>query len=141
MSGGEIAEVRHDQEVHPDREALDGPFTTGQLVRLDDTLRKADELTGLTFSVYVGELAEPVRADAEKRHAQLPDPPHAVLLAVSPNQRALEIVTGPVARRRVPDRECSYAAHSMAAAFAGGDLAGGIITGVAQLADHAGAGA
>src|SRR5215813_6258655 len=67
---------------------LDGPFTTPQLLRLDEALRLADESTGLTFSVYVGELDEPVRGHAEKLHTQLEDPDHSVLLAISPNQRA-----------------------------------------------------
>ncbi|HET8642980.1 MAG TPA: DUF5130 family protein [Pseudonocardiaceae bacterium] len=119
-------------------EVLDGPFTTRQLLRLDEALRLADRSTSLTFSVYVGELDEPVRAHAEKLHGQLADPDRSVLLAVSPNQRLLEIVTGAEARKRLPDRDAKLAALSMAAAFGGGDLAGGIVTGVAQLADHAG---
>src|SRR5690606_22826897 len=103
----------------------------------DQALRDADRLTGLVFSVYVGELDEPVRQAAEKLHAQLPDPAISVLIAVSPNQRVLEIVTGPSARLRLPARDCKLAAMSMAAALAGGDLAGGLVTGLAQLTDHA----
>ena len=121
---------------HP--EVLDGPLTTRQLLRVDEALRLADRSTGLTFGVYIGELDEPLRAHAEKMHGQLADPDHAVLLAISPNQRQLEIVTGAVVRRRLPDRDCKLAAMSMAAAFGGGDLAGGIVSGLAQLAEHAG---
>ena len=105
-----------------DLEVLDGPFTTPQLLRIDEALRLADQSTGLTFSVYVGELDEPARAYAEKLHGQLAEPDDSVLLAVSPNQRVLEIVTGYVARRRIPDRAAKLAALSMAAAFGGGDL-------------------
>jgi Domain of unknown function (DUF5130) len=119
-------------------EVLNGPFTTRQLLRLDEALRLADSSTGLTFSVYFGELDEPVRAHAEKLHSQLADPPRTVLIAVSPNQRLLEIVTGADAARRLPDRACKLAALSMTTAFSGGDLAGGIVHGLAQLADHAG---
>ncbi len=133
MTGGE----RGPHPQWPDRQAVEGPFTTRQLLRLDQALRDADRLTGLVFSVYVGELDEPVRQAAEKLHAQLPDPAISVLIAVSPNQRVLEIVTGPSARLRLPDRDCKLAAMSMAAAFAGGDLAGGIVAGLAQLTDHA----
>jgi uncharacterized membrane protein YgcG len=117
---------------------LNGPFTTPQLLRLDEALRLADRSTGLVFSVYVGELDEPVRRHAEKLHGQLADPDRSVLLAVSPNQRILEIVTGAGARKRIPDRTAKLAALSMAAAFGGGDLTGGVVTGLAQLADHAG---
>jgi|SRR4051812_17703493 hypothetical protein len=119
-------------------EVLNGPFTTRQLLRLDEALRLADSSTGLTFSIYVGDLEEPVRSYSEKLHDQLADPPHTVLIALSPNQRVLEIITGGEARRRLPDRAAKLAALSMAAAFGGGDLAGGLVSGLAQLADHAG---
>jgi hypothetical protein len=119
-------------------DVLNGPFTTRQLLRLDEALRLADSSTGLTFSIYVGELKEPLRGHAEELHGQLADPPHSVLIAVSPNQRTLEIITGGDARRRLPDRAAKLAALSMAAAFGGGDLAGGLVAGLSQLADHAG---
>jgi len=121
-----------------DLEVLDGPFTTPQLLRIDEALRLADHSTGLTFSVYVGVLDEPARRHAEKLHGQLDNPDGSVLLAVSPNQRVLEIVTGYTARRRIPDRAAKLAALSMAAAFSGGDLAGGMVAGLAQLAEQAG---
>jgi uncharacterized membrane protein YgcG len=118
--------------------ALDGPFTTRQLLRLDEALRIADQQTGLTFSVYIGELEEPVRDHAERLHRQIDGAAKAVLVAVSPNQRLLEIVTGSEARKRISDRDAKLAALSMAASFAGGDLAGGVLAGIDQLATHAG---
>jgi len=119
-------------------DALDGPFTTRQLLRLDEALRVADQQTGLTFSVYLGELEEPVRESAEGLHKQIEHSATAILIAVSPNQRVLEIVTGHEARKRVSDRDAKLAALSMAASFAGGDLAGGVLSGLDQLATHAG---
>lgn len=127
-------------EVPAGTAALKGPFTSRQLARLEQVLRRADQSSGLTFSVYVGGLEEPVREHAERLFRQLPDPARSVLVAVSPNQRLLEIVTGPEARKRLPDRDCRLAALSMSAAFRGGDLTGGIVAGLAQLADHAGRG-
>lgn len=137
-AGAEVQESAGGEQVWPDRQALEGPFTTRQLLRLDEALRTADLSTGLVFSVYVGELSEPLRQHAEQLHGQLAEPARSVLIAVSPNQRALEIVTGSVARRRLPDRDCKLAAMSMAAAFGGGDLAGGLVTGLAQLSSRAG---
>ena len=122
------------------REVLEGPFSTRQLLRLDEALRTADKSTGLTFSVYVGQLDEPVRGHAEQMLGQLPTPVSSVMIAVSPNQRVLEIVTGADARRRIPDRDAKLAALSMVAAFGGGDLAGGVISGLDQLASRAGRG-
>ena len=118
--------------------AAEGPFTTRQLLRLDEALRIADQETGLTFSVYIGELEVPVREFAERLHKQIKGSDRAVLLAVSPNQRKLEIVTGNEARKRISDRDAKLAGLSMAAAFAGGDLAGGVLAGIDQLATHAG---
>lgn len=126
MTSGELVEDR------------EGPFTTRQLLRLDEALRLADQATGLTFSIYVGELAEPIRESAEKLHAQIANPQKAVLLAVSPNQRKLEIVTGDEARKRISDRDSKLAAFGMAGSFSGGDLIGGLMIGLDQLASHAG---
>jgi hypothetical protein len=138
-----VTEAGHRQQSGIERETgqrdvLDGPFTTRQLLRIDEALRLADRSTGLIFSVYVGPLDDPVRESAEKLQAQLPDPPISVLIALSPNQRQLEIVTGAEARRRIPDRAAKLAALSMSAAFGGGDLGGGVVQGLAMLADHAG---
>ncbi|AEV82218.1 hypothetical protein ACWT_1202 [Actinoplanes sp. SE50] len=127
MTSGELADA--------DRET---PFTTSQLLRLDEALRLADQATGLTFSIYLGELAEPVRESAEKLHAEIRNPQRAVLLAVSPDQRRLEIVTGDEARRRITDRDAKLAAFGMAGSFSGGDLLGGLLIGLDQLASHAG---
>jgi len=98
----------------------------------------ADQQTGLTFSVYIGEFELPSREFAEKLQRQIDGADRAVLIAVSPNQRRLEIVTGNEARKRISDRDAKLAGLSMAAAFAGGDLAGGVLSGIDQLASHAG---
>ncbi len=127
-----------DHVVSGAADVIHGPFTTPQLLRLDEALRAADQASGLTFSVYVGDLDQPVRGHAEKLLSQLADPDYSVLIAVSPNQRVLEIVTGQEARRRMPDRSSKLAALSMSAAFGGGDLAGGLVSGLAQLAGQAG---
>jgi len=115
-----------------------GPFSTRQLLRLDEAMRLADRSTGLTFSVYLGELKEPTRECALAMHRRMPESDRTVLIAVSPNQRVLEIVTGAEARKRIPDRDTRLAALSMVAAFGGGDLVGGLVSGLDQLATRAG---
>jgi Domain of unknown function (DUF5130) len=114
-----------------------GPFAPRQLWRIDKALSAAYRETGLRFSVYVGDLAEPTRDGGERLHGQLEPNDIAVLIAVSPNQRVVEIVTGSEARRTLPDRVCALAVLSMTAAFEGGDLTGGIVTGLRMLADQA----
>ncbi len=112
--------------------------------RIQDAIETCRHENGLDVSVLVGDLAlEDIgqfRAGAEKLHAALGEEraPFAVLVAVAPGQRRVEVVTGPRVRRRVPDRVCSLAVLSMTTAFSGGDLAGGIVDGLRQFADAAG---
>jgi hypothetical protein len=121
-------------EVSPDR-----PFKPSQLSRIDEALTLASHETGLTFSVYVGQLPGNSRATAEQMFAKLAagyDAP--VLIAVSPGQRRLEIVTGGASAQRIPNRTAGLAALAMRASFVNGDLTGGIVNGLRQLADAAG---
>ncbi|MEO6699976.1 MAG: DUF5130 family protein [Jatrophihabitantaceae bacterium] len=121
--------------VSPDR-----PFRPSQLARIDEALSLASAETGLVFSVYVGVLGEQPRAKAERLFDKLAAKhPAAVLLAVSPAERRLEIVTGGQSARRIPNRIAGLAALAMRAAFTSGDLTGGIVGGLRQLADAAGA--
>jgi uncharacterized membrane protein YgcG len=116
-----------------------GPFTPRQLARLDEALTMSSRETGVDFSVYVGALDEPIREHAERLHAGLgAAAPNGVLLAVSPGQRVLHIVTGEHSSRRLPDRAAALAALSMQASFSGGDLVGGIVNGLRMLSDQAG---
>jgi hypothetical protein len=114
-------------------------FTARQLSRIDEALTLSSHETGLSFSVYVGELADPSRAAAEKLFEQLAtEVENPVLVAVSPGQRVLQIVTGKQAASRLPNRACALAALGMRASFANGDLTGGIVTGLRMLSDSAG---
>lgn len=111
-------------------------FTSRQLTRLDEALTLSSQESGLTFSVYVGALDAPTRGHAETLFEKLSD--DAVLLAVSPAQRVLHIVTGETSAARLPNRSCALAALAMRASFANGDLVGGLVTGLRMLADAAG---
>jgi uncharacterized membrane protein YgcG len=118
-------------------------LTPAQQERIDTALATARRENGLDISVLVGDLAlddlSQFRAAAERLHAALGERSRsAVLIVVAPGQRRVEIVTGPGVRRRVPDRVCALALLSMTTAFSGGDLAGGILDGVRQIADAAG---
>ena len=114
------------------------PFSPRQLWRLDEALTMSTRETGITFSVYLGALDEPTHEHAERLHAQLGEAaPNAVLIAVSPGQRALDIVTGEHSARRLPDRSLALAALSMRASFSAGDLVGGLVNGLRMLSDQA----
>jgi hypothetical protein len=118
---------------------LDEVFSYRELERLDEALTMSSRETELYFTLYVGELGTTTRARAEELHARSGAPPSdAVLIAVSPGQKVVEVVTGAGASRRLPDRACALAVLSMTGSFAAGDLVGGIINGLRQLSDQAG---
>jgi Domain of unknown function (DUF5130) len=105
-----------------------------EIVRAIDTAREG---SGLTYSVFVGGLDGDTRAAARRLHAALDHSNDAVLVAVDPGGRRLEIVTGPASGKLLDDRACALAAVSMTSSFAAGDLAGGITRGVLMLGEHA----
>ena len=121
----------------PDLSAL--PFTPVQLTRLDEALTLASRDSGLRFSVYLGELGATPTQTAQRLHAGVEGADEAVLVAVSPEQRVVEVVTGAEARVRLPDRGAKLAVMSMVASFKEGDLLGGVLSGVRMLGDQAGA--
>lgn len=117
----------------------DSVFSYRELARLDEALTMSSQETGLFFTLYIGDLGRQTRVRAEELHAQSKaDPSDAVLVAVSPGQRVVEVVTGSAAARRLPDRACALAVLSMTTSFAAGDLVGGIVNGLRQLSDQAG---
>lgn len=116
----------------------DQPFTQVQMSRLDEALTLASRETGLRFSVYLGDLGEDPHAFARERHAEVEGSAEAVLVAVSPGQRVVEVVTGAEARVRLPDRGAKLAVMSMVASFKEADLTGGLLSGLRMLADQAG---
>lgn len=138
MASGRLSVARR---VEPGPPEL--PFTPLQLARLDEALALSTRSTGLDFSVYLGELdvdeAGDTRVAAERLHASIgAKADSSVLIAVSPGQRLLEIVTGREAHRRLPDRGCKLAVMSMVASFKEGDLIGGLLSGLRMLTDQAG---
>lgn len=125
-------------EVYKDPTHADQPFSPVQLSRLDEALTMASRETGLRFSVYLGNLGEDPSARAAELHGEMEGTTEAVLVAVSPEQRVVEVVTGPEARLRLPDRGAKLAVMSMVASFKESDLLGGLLSGLRMLADQAG---
>lgn len=115
----------------------------GQQERIATAVDRARGLNGLDVSVLVGDLELAAdgdfRAAAERLHAALGErSATAVLIVVAPGQRRVEVVTGPGVRRRVPDRVAALAVLSMTTAFAGGDIAGGVVDAIRQITAAAG---
>jgi hypothetical protein len=116
------------------------PFTPVQLAKLDEAIALSTRSTGLAFSIYLGELGVDSREQAERLHASVgrAEAADSVLIAVSPGQRVVEVVTGDESHRRLSDRACKLAVMSMVASFKEGDLIGGLVSALRMLTDQAG---
>jgi hypothetical protein len=121
------------------KERPPSPFSPMQLALVDEALTTSSRITGLHFSIYLGELQGNTRAAAESLHAMMPEPANSVLIAVSPGQRVVEVVTGVESARPLPDRSCRLAVMSMVSFFKEGDLIRGLVSGLCMLAEQAGA--
>jgi hypothetical protein len=129
-------------QTAPSRTEVEGHdqiFSYQELARLDEALTMSSRETGLRFTLYIGDLGRQTRVRAEELHSLSGgNTGESVLIAVSPGQKVVEVVTGAAAARRIPDRACALAVLSMTTTFANGDLVGGIVGGLRQLSDQAG---
>jgi hypothetical protein len=70
------------------------PFPTKDLVVLDDALKYGSRAAKARFAVYLGPLGEDTAAGAREILGRVPTPDNALLIAVSPDQRVIEVVYG-----------------------------------------------
>ena len=113
-------------------------FSERQRDDIGRAVRIAEKDTGLRFAVYVGPLGPSSRERALVLHGALgAAADRAVLVAVDPGGRTVEIVTGPEARRYLDDRAAALGALTMQGQLVTGDLAAAIVNGIRTLAEHA----
>ena len=105
---------------------------------LDRAIRLAEQSSRFEFSVFVGPAeGDDTRAYATRLHNRLVVPARSVLILVDPRRRVTEVVTGGDVRRHLTDAEVELAVVAMTSEFATGNLLGGLLRGVAMLAEHA----
>ena len=112
-------------------------FSAAQRHDIDRAIRHAETVSRFEFSVFVGTSEGETGPFARRLHTALTAPDRSVLIMVDPSARIVEVVTGTEVRRCLDDAEAQLAVLTMQSAFAAGDLVGGIVRGVTQLADHA----
>ncbi|MEV4012718.1 DUF5130 family protein [Nonomuraea angiospora] len=113
-------------------------LTAAQADDVRRALHAAERRSGLRFGVFLGDPVGSRRHFAERLHAALgEEADDAVVLLVDLKGRAVEIVTGENARRRLTDGSCRLTAMSMATAFSVGDLVGGLLYGIGALGEQA----
>jgi hypothetical protein len=139
VKSASAGQVQHRQRAVCGPVGAKVPLDDQQLSLLDEVIGNAELLTGLRFSAYLGDLGADSRATALGLHAALgAEAPNAVLIALSPGQRIVEVVTGTVAALRITDRAARLAVLNMVSSAGSGDLEGALVNGIRTLADQAG---
>lgn len=106
------------------------PFPNKDLIALDDALKYGTRQAKARFAVYIGDLGADTAARARELLADVPTPNNAVLLAVSPNQRAIEVVYGSDLRGRGTEAAAPLGVSAAASAFKEGNLIDGLISAI-----------
>jgi hypothetical protein len=124
-SSGRISGV-----TEPGEMSLSYPFPVKDLVRMDDALKFGSRRAKARFAVYIGDLGADTAATARDILAKVPTPNNAVLLAVSPNQKAIEVVYGSEVQGRGIEEAAPLGVKAAAASFNYGNLIAGLISAI-----------
>ncbi len=106
------------------------PFPIDDLVTLDDALTYGSRAAGARFAVYIGDLGSDTAARAREILAKVPTPNNAVLIAVSPDQHAIEVAYGSEVRGRGVESSAPLGVAAAASAFKDGQLIDGLVSAV-----------
>jgi len=145
VASGEVATLKHAELPHGSAITISGrisgvtepgevsvhyPFPINDLVTLDDALTYGSRAAGARFAVYIGDLGGDTGARAREILAKVPTPDDAVLIAVSPDQHAIEIVYGSGVRGRGAESAAPLGVAAAASAFQDGHLIDGLVSAI-----------
>jgi hypothetical protein len=148
VATGEVATVKHPElpygsaittsgrisgVTEPGEVSVHYPFPIDDLVKLDDALTYGSRAAGARFAVYIGDLGGDPGARAREILAKVPTPNDAVLIAVSPDQHAIEVVYGSGVRGRGAESAAPKGVAAAATSFNYGHLIGGLISAVGVM--------
>jgi Domain of unknown function (DUF5130) len=109
------------------------PFPIKDLVVIDDALKYGSRESMARFAIYIGDLGSDTAARAREILAQVPTPNNAVLLAVSPDQCAVEVVYGAQVRGRGAESAAPLGVAAASSAFEQGHLVDGLVSAIRVL--------
>ncbi|WP_068273462.1 DUF5130 domain-containing protein [Aldersonia kunmingensis] len=124
-SSGRVSSVHRAGEEFPEL-----PFTQRELIALDVALIDATRATKVRFNVYVGDLGADPAAGVAAIFPHTPEAERSALIAVSPNERAVEIRSGRAVADRVTDSIAQLGVTAAVASFGQGDLIDGLVSAI-----------
>jgi hypothetical protein len=119
--------------TEPGELSVDYPFPIEDLVLIDDALKYGTRTSRARFAIYLGDLGSDTAARAREILAKVPTPDNAVLLAVSPDQHAIEVVYGSAVRGRGAESAAPLGVAAASSAFEQDHLVDGLVSAIRVL--------
>jgi Domain of unknown function (DUF5130) len=119
--------------TEPGEASVHYPFPIKDLVILDDALTYGSRASEARFAIYIGDLGSDTAARAREILAKVPTPDNAMLIAVSPDQCAIEVVYGSQVRGRGAESAAPLGVAAAASAFEQGELIDGLVSAIRVL--------
>jgi hypothetical protein len=116
--------------TEPGEASVHYPFPISDLVILDDALTYGSRAAGARFAVYIGDLGGDTAARAREILGKVPTPNNAVLIAVSPDQHAIEVAYGSEVRGRGVESSAPLGVAAAASALKDGELIDGLVSAI-----------
>ncbi|WP_308162730.1 DUF5130 domain-containing protein [Nocardia alni] len=112
----------------------EAPFNDTERLLMDNTLTEATRTTKVRFNIYIGDLGEDPAAGVDRIFATTPEAARSVLIAVSPNEKAVEVRSGRDVADRVNDRVCQLGVTAALSSLRQGQLIDGLVSAVRVMA-------
>ncbi|MET8874402.1 DUF5130 domain-containing protein [Nocardia sp. NPDC004604] len=112
----------------------EAPFSDDERLAMDNVLTEATRATKVRFNIFIGDLGADPAAGADAVFPATPEAARSVLIAVSPNDKAVEVRSGSEIADRANDRVCQLGVTAALSSFRQGQLIDGLISAVRVMA-------
>ncbi|MBF6415283.1 DUF5130 domain-containing protein [Nocardia cyriacigeorgica] len=129
MSSGRVSGVHEAGDVFKE-----APFSNEERLLMDNVLTEATRATKVRFNVFIGDLGTDPTAGADTIFPATPEASRSVLIAVSPNDRAVEVRSGKDVADRANDRVCQLGVTAALSSMRQGQLIDGLVSAVRVMA-------
>ncbi|MEU2254095.1 DUF5130 domain-containing protein [Nocardia xishanensis] len=128
-SSGRVSGVHEAGDVFKE-----APFSDEERLAMDNVLTEATRATKVRFNIYIGDLGADTAAGADELFTSTPEAARSVLIAVSPNEKAIEVRSGHEVADRANDRVCQLGVTAALSSIRQGQLIDGLISAVRVMA-------
>ncbi|AHH20896.1 hypothetical protein NONO_c61210 [Nocardia nova SH22a] len=112
----------------------EAPFSDEERLLMDNTLTEATRTTKVRFNIYIGNLGADAAAGADAVFPTTPEAARSVLIAVSPNDKAVEVRSGRDVADRVSNQVLQLGLTAALSSLRQGKLIDGLVSAVRVMA-------